>query len=114
MHHFICEDFLLKTIIFSILIFLVIVIFRSKQNILFENCAFWPKFAIFDLTNTVIIVIKIRSDLPPSNIYFIRPLFNYLVHYHISNQIQTPLTGPLICVKMQYASPDFYNKRLYM
>ena len=39
-------------------IFFIIVIFRSIQNIIFENFAFWPNFAIFDLTNTVIIVIK--------------------------------------------------------
>ena len=57
-HLFIREDFLFKTIIFSLLFFLVIVIFGSKQNIFFENCAIWPNFAIFELTNTVIIMIK--------------------------------------------------------
>ena len=38
------------------------------------------------------------------NIPFNRPLPNYLVHYYISNQIRTPLPGPLICVKMRYTS----------
>ena len=86
-----------------------IVVFRR-----FFLYAFWPNIVIFDFTNTVIIMIKIRSDPPPLNISLIRPLFNYLVYYHTSNQIWTPLPGPLKCVKMRYASPDFYEKLLYI
>ena len=113
-HHWIWEAFLIKAVVFYFCFYMINVVFRSKYFFILENPSYWPNFAIFDFTNTVKIMIKMRSGLPSPNISFIRPLFNYLLYYNIRNKVQTPLPNPLICVKMRYASPDFYKKRLYM
>ena len=82
----------------------------ANNKLFLENPAFSPNIAKFDFTNTVIIMRKIGFDLPSPNISFIRPIFNYLYLYNIEKLIQTLFPGSLICMKMRYASPDFYEK----